>query len=331
VKKTMVAAAAAFMVMASPAMAEQVTDKLSIDGEFIFNGAYKNTDVAGITTKNLDSNVDRATLGFEYQASDAFKGVLALEFRTQAGANNNHTRVKYAYLEGVFAPEFGIRLGSAGLPLVDSEDAAWGFRYVQAGLAERFNLGDTADYGVHAFGAYDLGESGVLSYDMAAIRGAGYQNYSSATTSGVDYVMNVAYAMNNVELSAGYRKGNNGAAPTVVDNKRWNVLGSVSTDYGTIGAEYIWSDNGTTNIKSKAYSVFASAPISIIEDTKVLARYDYFDPNDVTSADYTTTYLLGLEKSYNENVSLAASWTYNKDRKTTTKVWTAGLQGVVKF
>jgi len=325
------------MLVASPVMAADLGSGLSVYGEMLANSkiaSSKNT-VSNVTTRNVQSNIDRAYLGVRYEASPIWSLNFKTEFRSVVGATNNVLRVKEANVEGRFSDALVVKLGSAELPLVTFEDNAWGHRYLMPGLAElnaTMLKSNTADYGIHFSGAVDSMDSGMFDYAASVIQGGGYLNQQNNSSSHIDYELLGSYSYDNAIVTAGYRSGYNGVAAQASANKRYNFgLGYNLEDIGSFGAEYIRIDDrsGVTQVKRAAWSVYGAAPVA--DALSLVARYDRTDPNTAVSNDTADKYLVALEHTYNENVSVAFSYDYTKDKAANTKDWNVGVFTNVTF
>ena len=330
------AAAAAKASMLSDAVAWAANTKVS--GRVFLNASsIVQKNAAGAETeKDGGVNIKRAYLGVDHKFSSVFSGTVLVDFAAapQAGAGLNGAYIKNAFLDAKFAPALDVKLGAATLPWVGYEEAMTGYRFIEIPFLNAYKvngqaLGQSADWGVHASGEF---AGGLVSYNVAAINGAGYKTVQFQTqTVDVEGMVKIKYGPLNAALG-GYsgRLGQEvgSSLPTAAYNKnssRWNLMGAYKGKVGkadvTLTGEYFEARNwGTADLASvttanKATGYSLTAAIAPVAKWSVFGRYDYLKPNVATAATYgnhVNYYNVGINYAPVSIVNVALAYKHYK-------------------
>ena len=204
---------------------------------------------------------------------------------TPAALNNTDEGfyIKYAYLQATIDPALVIRLGSAASPWIPFVDGIEGHRYVDKNLVDQFKLGNSADWGVHVSGNL---LNKIVSYDIAAVTGAGYKDPQNSNHVDVEGRISASYL--GFTAGVGGYTGKLAASElgvaTTLTASRINALaayqGKLEGVGFTLGGEYVAAKNFSASLltagtpdKERGLALFGS--ISPIEKWSVFGRYNW--------------------------------------------------------
>ena len=202
--------------------------------------------------------------------------------------------IKFAYLQATIDPALVIKLGSAKQPWIPFVDDIEGHRYIDKNLVDQYGYGNSADWGIHASGTLF---NKILSYDVAAVNGAGYKDPQASNH--VDLEGRISATYKGFTAGVGGYTGKlaaselNVAQPAVRTASRFNALvayqGKLADVPFTVGGEYLFaknfSDKSVANTagedKARGEAIFAS--VQPIDKWSVFGRYNWVRSNVLTA------------------------------------------------
>ena len=82
--------------------------------------------------------------------------------------------IKKLYLTGNFDKAFVAHIGAYDMPWIPFVESLYGYRFIEKTMLDRLGLGNTADWGVNASGAF--GDNNLVTYSASVINGGGFKN-----------------------------------------------------------------------------------------------------------------------------------------------------------
>jgi hypothetical protein len=309
-QKLVALALAGFAALSAAARADT-----SINGVVFADFSDKENKDKATGTKSSDSGVGTDVKRFYFTVTHEFDSVWSAQFQSDIGDQGTRRYdvfVKKAYIKAKLAPELSILLGSANTPWVPFVEDVYGYRYVENVLIDRLNFGTSADWGVHANGAFG---GKLVSYDVAADNGRGYSNPTRSKS--VDFEGRVTIQpIAGLDIAVGGYTGKRGlstySTPALHTATRFDLLGSYRNNYLRIGGEYFQAknwNNVTTAATDKAdgFSIWAS--VSPTPSWAIFGRYDNAKPSKDLKPNLKDNYFdVGLQ--WRANKSFAASLVY---------------------
>lgn len=282
-------------------------------------------------------DVTRFYLGVDHKFDDTWLLDLTTDFSYDSAHGKTDLFVKKAFIEGNFDPLFKLRLGSADMPWIPYVEDAYGFRYVEKTIIDRFGFGNSADWGAHA-----QGKQGIFDYQLSAVNGAGFSNVSGRSKR-IDYEARLGlHPLEGMILAAGLYNGKLGQSQEGTNaphtNTRYDALLAYVGHGARAGFEYFQSKNPKaanitgTEDKADGYSVFAS--YEVYKPVTVFGRYDWTKlSKDVDPSKKDTYFNVGAEYAVRKGVrfSLVYKWDRVKSDTTQTKTDEIGLFSEVRF
>ncbi len=278
-----------------------------------FDFSSKENKDEGTGTKSSDSGVGadakRFYASFTYKVDDTWSMNFTSDIGDQ-GTKRYDVFVKKAYLQGHFSDAFNLRLGSADEAWIPYVEDAYGYRYVENTITDGLGFGNSADWGVHAYG-----KSGIFSYQVEAVNGHGYSNPSRSK--GVDFEGRFSLdPIPGLKLAIGGYSGKRGletdSAPAKHTASRTDALINYSNPHFRIGGEWFSADNYTTvtsanKDKADGWSAWVTVPIN--PTFEVFARYDNANPSKTLKPkqDYTY-YNAGVQHAFNSTLLGSLVW-----------------------
>jgi Gram-negative porin len=287
----------------------------SINGTVYADFTDKQNKDKATDTKSSDSGVGTDVKRFYFTVTHEFDSVWSAQFQSDIGdqgAKRYDVFVKKAYVKAKLAPELSLLLGSANTPWVPYVDDLYGFRYVENTLTDRLNFGTSADWGVHALGAFG---GKLINYDVAADNGRGYSNPTRSKS--VDFEGRLGIEpLAGLHFAVGGYTGKRGletfSAPAQHTATRFDVLAAYRSDVVRLGGEYFQAknwNNVTTAATDKAdgFSIWGS--IAPTPSLAVFGRYDNAKPSKDLKPHLEDNYFdVGVQ--WRANKSFAASLVY---------------------
>lgn len=282
-----------------------------------------------IDASNIDAETSSGTklgssgTGFDVKrfylgATHVFDSMWSANINTDSGYSTSTGAVtpfiKTAYVQAKFSPEAIVQVGSANQPWIPADEDLYTYRYVENTLVDRLHFGNSADWGVHF-----LGTSGMVSYNVAAVNGSGYKNYTRSKAP--DYEGRVSIEpIKGLTFAVGAYDGKLGkdvyGSPATRTATRYDGLVNYATQEFAVGAEYFSeSDWGFTNSalsdSGDGYSVFGKAKIG--DPYWVFARWDEDKTSKKLHPNMKENYFnVGLEYVAIKGVNLALVYKYDK-------------------
>ena len=198
--------------------------------------------------------------------------------------------IKYAYAQATIDPALVIRLGSAPSPWIPFVDGIEGHRYIDKNLTDQFKDGNSADWGVHVSGTL---LNKILSYDVAAVTGAGYKDPQNSNHIDLEGRISASYL--GFTAGVGGYTGKLAASQlgvsTPLTASRFDALaayqGKIAGVAFTVGGEYLVAKNfsnaivvTTTPDKARGEALFAT--VQPFDKWSVFGRYNWIRSNALT-------------------------------------------------
>ncbi len=235
------------------------------------------TDASGT---GLD--VKRFYFTVAHQFDQRWSANLTTDFNYVSNDSETQLFVKKAYFEGKFSDAFTLRFGSADVPLLPFVENLYLNRYVETMLVERIGLEASADWGVHALGAFG---SGKAHYAVSAINGNGYKNTSRSRSLDLDTRVDFE-PVDGLTLALFYRTGKRGLDKQTVTTyhtaNRTELLAAYVRPKFRVGAELFQADNWNQVLSplsdsGDGHSLWGA--YNIKKNVSVFARYDDAKPS----------------------------------------------------
>jgi len=285
-----------------------------ISGRMYYDLSYINNKRSGEKQSNSGTGFDikRFYVGIDHKFSKIVSGNITTDFTYDSGpAGATQVYIKKAYLDANFCPAFDLRLGSTDLPWIPFVEGIYGYRYIENVLIDRTKFGTSADWGVHAKGAF---ADGLLNYAVSVVDGGGYKHPDTgAHTKTMDVEGRVNLNFGDFILAVGGYAGKLGndveGTQTFHTASRINALAAYVHGPLRAGVDYFTAQNWmnvTTAISDKAEGVGGFASYHFTPKWGVLARYDWVKPNKDTNSDLVDHYYnVGVEYTPIEMVDFA--------------------------
>jgi hypothetical protein len=222
--------------------------------------------------------------------------------------------IKKLYLQAKLSDAFVLHAGSFTSPWAPFAESLYAYRWVEKTTNDRLGFANTADWGIHATGAF--AQPGI-NYALSVVNGAGYKNPSRSKD--VDFEGMVNYVSPfGVTVGAGFYSGHlgqvNAANQDFAKNtaSRWNVAIGYTIAGFRVGGEYFNAKNYKTvnNITAGVYgtsAVIATTATGVVPKDKasggsVWASYAITDQYNVFAryddATLSKDVLSGLKDKY---------------------------------
>jgi hypothetical protein len=179
--------------------------------------------------------------------------------------------IKKLYLQAKLDDAFIVSAGSYNMPWANFVEGLYGYRWVEKTTNDRLGFLNTADWGLHATGAF-AGTG--INYAVSAINGAGYKNPSR--TKDVDFEGAVSYVSPiGVTVGAGFYTGHLGQVNATNQDfakntaSRWNVAINYKIAGLRIGGEYFNAKNYKT-VNNVTAGVFGTSAVIATTATGVV-------------------------------------------------------------
>jgi predicted porin len=275
----------------------------------------------------VNFDIKRFYVGIDHTFNKTFAANITTDFTYDAATGATQIYIKKAYLQAKLSNALILRFGSADLPWIPFVEDVYGYRYVENTLIDRTKFGTSADWGVHALGSLPVNKDLVISYDVAAINGAGYKSPGIGTANrskGIDLEGRVsATAMKHFTVAVGGYTGKLGkdkeGVVTYNTANRFDALAAYTDDRIRVGVEYFhasdWNDvlqaNPALTNSSDGFSVFGSYKFT--PQVGVFGRYDWVKPKqDSASALKDNYFNVGVSYSPAKIVDFAL--VYKRDK-----------------
>lgn len=311
----------------------------TLSGRIYWDFSNKTIEKDGVDQKGTGYGFDvtRFYLGVDHKFDDTWLLDLTTDFSYDSSHGKSDLFVKKAFIEGNFDPLFKLRLGSTDMPWIPYVEDAYGYRYVEKTITDRFGFANSADWGAHA-----LGKKGIFNYQVSAVNGAGFSNVSGRSKR-IDYEIRLGIVpIEGVNVAAGFYNGKLGQSQEGTDtpntNTRYDALVAYAGHGVRAGFEYFNSKNPKaanitgTEDKADGYSVFGS--YEFFKQFSVFGRYDWAKLKKDTDPSLKDTYYnVGAEYAVRKGVrfSLVYKWDKVKNDTTETKTDEIGVFSEVRF
>jgi hypothetical protein len=248
---------------------------------------------------------------FYFGVTHKFDSIWSININTDStysSSNGNiSTYIKTAYVQAKLDPLATIQVGSANMPWLPFVEDIYGFRYIESTLSDRLKMANSADWGIHL-----LGNSGMVSYNVAAVNGAGYKKYARSKSIdfegrlGLEPVKGLTFAVGGYSGKQGKDLESSDAKHTA---NRYSVMAAYATKAFTVGVEYFSEENwgytaSTSEDKANGFSVFGN--VKIHGPFSAFARYDMAKPSKTLDSDQKDKYFnIGLQYEAMKGVDVA--------------------------
>jgi hypothetical protein len=290
-------ASLALCMLAAAATNAAEPGETTIGGRGFLDLTYIDEETDGLTTDASGAGIDVKRFYFVlgHQFDKTWSANLTTDFNYVANDAETQLFVKKAYFEGKFSDAFTLRVGSADVPLVPFVEGLYGYRYVETMLVERIGFEASADWGVHALGAFGNKKA---HYAVSAISGAGYKTLQRSQTMDVDARVDFE-PVDGLTLALFYRTGKRGLDKQSVSPlhtaERSELLAAYVRPKFRVGAEYFQADNWNQVLavpedEADGYSVWGSVGVSSKKNVTIFARYDDAKPSKDLNSNLDNTY-----------------------------------------
>ncbi|HVZ63477.1 MAG TPA: hypothetical protein VG936_02730 [Lacunisphaera sp.] len=277
-------------------------------------------DVSTIDAKtDAGTKVDPSGVGLDLKrfylgVTHQFDKVWSMNLTTDVGYSSAtgavNPFIKTAFVQAKLSPAAIVQVGSAGQPWIPFAEDNYGFRYVENTLTDRLKLGNSADWGVHF-----LGNSGMVSYNFAAINGGGYKN--PTRSKGMDFEGRVSVEpVKGLVFALGGYNGDLGKdanlAPAKQTASRLDFMVNYNVANFRVGGEYFTEDNwgATTSATSDSgdgYSIWGQYKVD--KTWSVFARYDKSKTSKDVHPNFQDTYFnVGVQCAVIKGVDVSLVW-----------------------
>jgi hypothetical protein len=197
--------------------------------------------------------------------------------------------IKKLYLQAKLDDAYVVSAGSNSMPWANFVEGLYGYRWVEKTTNDRLGFLNTADWGLHATGAF-AGTG--INYAVSVINGAGYKNPTRTKDVDIEGMVNYVSPI-GVTVGAGFYEGHLGqvnAANQDFDKNtasRWNVAINYKIAGFHVGGEYFTAKNYKTvnNVTAGVFgtsAVIATTATGVVPTDKatggsVWASYDLTD------------------------------------------------------
>ncbi len=305
----------ASLAAAGPAFADSDT---VVGGKAFFDFTNLNQKSDDVKTDSSGTGVDvkRFYLSVTHDFDKVWSANITSDFNYVSNDGQTQIYVKKAYVQAKVSSAFTARLGSADLPWVPFVEGLYGYRFVENVLVDRLKFGTSADWGVHASGAF---MDGAVSYAASVVNGAGYKNPTRSKS--VDVEGRIAYSpIKELTLAVGFYSGKLGKETQSVTAEhtanRFTALVAYVNPSWRLGAEYFTAKDwgqvlSTDSDKADGYSVWGAYNFN--SKVSVFARGDSSKPKKDLSPGLKDTYFnLGVAYRPVKNVDLAVVYKHDK-------------------
>lgn len=195
--------------------------------------------------------------------------------------------VKFAYVQAKLDPALTIRAGSSDTSWIPYMQNLYGHRYIENVLIDEYKLGNSADWGIQAFGDF---ADGLISYQVGVVNGAGYRNVKVTNSVDLEGRLSTQYK-GFFGAVGGYtgKLGNNieGATNVYHTATRFDAAAGFKNDLFTIGGEYVYAKNynSVTSLNedhNQGLSGFAN--YNITPKWQIFGRYDWIRQTSIAAA-----------------------------------------------
>jgi Phosphate-selective porin O and P len=227
-------------------------------------------------------DVKRFYFSVSHQFDKRWSANLTTDFNYVSNDSETQLFVKKAYFEGKFSDAFTLRVGSADVPLVPFVEGLYLNRYIENVLVEHLGIEASADWGVHALGAFAGGKA---HYAVSAINGNGYKNTSRSRSLDLDTRVDFE-PVDGLTLAVAYRTGKRGLDRQTVTTyhtaNRTELLAVYVKEKFRVGAELFQTDNWNQVLSplsdsGDGHSIWGM--YSIKKNVSLFARYDDAKPS----------------------------------------------------
>jgi hypothetical protein len=285
-------------------------------GYFDLTNIDATSDGTKLDTSGTGFDAKRFYISVGHQFDERWSANITTDFNYVSNDSETQLFVKKAYFEGKFSDAFTLRFGSTDVPLVPFVEGLYGLRYVENVLVEHLHLEASADWGVHALGAFGGGKA---HYAVSAITGNGYKNPSRSRSLDLDSRLDFE-PIDSLTLALFYRTGKRGqekeSVTTFHTAQRSEVLAAYVKPTYRIGVEYFQAKNWNQVLsplsdKADGYSVWGTYNVN--ENVAIFARYDDATPSKDLDPDLKNTYInVGVSFKPISQVDVAFVYKYDK-------------------
>ena len=296
----------------------------SVTGRMYYNiSSIDNTsNGAKVNGSGFNFDIKRFYVGVDHTFNDIFSANVTTDVTYDSAAGASQVFIKKAYLQAKIAPELTIRLGAADLPWIPYVESIYGYRYLEQTMTDRTKFGTSSDWGVHLLGSF---MDGIISYDLAAINGAGYKKIpiGGGTNHFKDFDLEgrVSASYDGFNLAVGGyngKLGQNYNTPTYHTAERFDVLAAYVANGLRLGVEYFNANDYSAGLVASntpgdsAHGISGFGSYAFTPQWAVFGRYDSVDPNKKTAPLRTENYYtLGISYSPTKIVDFALAYKHD--------------------
>ncbi|HEY4113075.1 MAG TPA: hypothetical protein VGM17_03350 [Rhizomicrobium sp.] len=296
----------------------------SISGRMYFDLSNINNKNDHVSNPQNGTHFDikRFYVGIDHTFDDVWSANVTTDVTYDSSVGNTQIFLKKAYLQAKVFPWLTLRAGSADMPWIPFVEDVYGYRYVENTLIDRVKDGNSADWGLHASGAWGDPKDPddvVFEYAASVVNGAGYKHpgfgLGTNRSKGMDFEGRADVKYDGFVLGVGGYSGKLGKDlgddSTFHTAQRFDVLAAYVADGFRVGAEYFTESNwdtvsNTNSDHGHGWSGFASYQFA--PEWAVFGRYDRVKPQSSVGfqPDFTNDYYnAGIEWTPTKIVNLS--------------------------
>ncbi|HKI73393.1 MAG TPA: porin, partial [Pseudomonadales bacterium] len=170
------------------------------------------TDITNISSTPKSSgdgfgvDVKRFYFGADHTFDDQWSANITTDFTHGSAGEKTQVFVKKAYFQYKISDTATLRMGSADMPWIPYAEHAYGFRYVEPTLVDKFEKGSTsADWGLHLMGKTDM-----VDYQVSLVNGSGYASLNRSKSMDISARLGL-HPVQGLTLAIGGRSGKHGS------------------------------------------------------------------------------------------------------------------------
>jgi hypothetical protein len=282
--RILVAALAVAWAPAAPALAYQLAEGLTVNGQFFGDLTLAETNaLSGFHNKR-----NYVIVGAQVDPKSNFH--FTLDQRSEA----DRVFVKYAYLDRTLAQNLTARAGMIPTSYAPFDNGDfWGLRFVEQCFTQFWGALTTADLGVGVAGQVAAATQGVgaagqapgatqLVYDVAFTNGEGFQN----TPDGKGFAVEGRLGAKANQLNVGLflHEEANRAGVNADDPSREGLYAFWDDPRFRVGGQVMRMDEGSAGPvvfdRGDAFNVQGRVKVPVGTGTWAFGRYDWLDPSD---------------------------------------------------
>lgn len=254
-------------------------------------------------TKNTGFSIERAYLGYQYQFTQELSAKVVLDMGKSSDIDDLQ---KLAYLKNAYITwqkgKFKLHAGLTGMEQFNTQEKAWGHRYLYKSLQDEYKFGNSADLGIVA--NYEF--TSWFKADFSFVNGDGYKKLN------LDPYFNYGLGLTFKpikELSLRIYGSYLDKDATLIGQENLACFVGYKNKTIGIGAEYaaMWNYKGEEGKHQQGISTFIN--INLQKNFDLFARCDHiFSTNNWNINKDETAIILGFEYTPNKHFRISPNF-----------------------